>query len=643
MIKAQITVYASLTFAIVISFICTMINSVRMSVIYYETDMASRMSAESVFGGYHNECLSEFNIFVISNEQCNDNKLEYYARKNIENICQKNSVVFNKACITDLKYMTDNNGNAVKEQILNYMKYASAGEIISAFSSDGETETERGECIKDINKSIQECDIDNSFIGKQNIISAYISEINYKYQNISVCITDLKEDLLLLEEYKDEKYLEVYKYNYAILRKETDNVQQISDKIIEQIDSYNDENQDFQEKINACLEKIKSKKDILGEEVSTVMEEDLKKSTSGEDTANRLNTVRQDLLTNIRDINLINELVLKPEEIDLYSNTWEYKEKFEQVSEYAENIKIINFTAVESENSQQNKQRLNEIKSLGKKFSNGISGLVLDGITVSDASFNYEGLAQEYISGNGSRKINKQTLMYDLYIMDTFDTFPGKNRYGGLKYPVEYIICGQNSDRDNINSIILKLSAVREAVNMAYLVTNGEKRSEAFALASSIAGFTGNLLVVKAVQYIIMGIWSYAESIVDVRRLFEGDEIAVIKNDNDWKLSLKNMLAGNLKYDKADSEKNSRAERILKGRADYNDYLELLLHSVSENIKNYRTMTAMELRIINMGKTGFRMKDYIYEARIQVNVLPKADRRINAKEYIRQVKYSYIS
>ena len=78
----------------------------------------------------------------------------------------------------------------------------------------------------------------------------------------------------------------------------------------------------------------------------------------------------------------------------------EYKEKFEQVSEYAENIKIINFTAVESENSQQNKQRLNEIKSLGKKFSNGISGFVLDGITVSDASFNYEGLAQEYISGN---------------------------------------------------------------------------------------------------------------------------------------------------------------------------------------------------------------------------------------------------
>ena len=50
MIKAQITVYASLTFAIVISFICTIINSVRMSVIYYETDMASRMSAESVFG-----------------------------------------------------------------------------------------------------------------------------------------------------------------------------------------------------------------------------------------------------------------------------------------------------------------------------------------------------------------------------------------------------------------------------------------------------------------------------------------------------------------------------------------------------------------------------------------------------------------
>lgn len=41
------------------------------------------------------------------------------------------------------------------------------------------------------------------------------------------------------------------------------------------------------------------------------------------------------------------------------------------------------------------------------------------------------------------------------------------------------------------------------------------------------------------------------------QKTFEGDEIAVIKNDNDWKLSLKNMLAGNLKYDKADSEKTA--------------------------------------------------------------------------------------
>lgn len=143
-------------------------------------------------GVIHNECLSEFNIFVISNEQCNDNKLEYYARKNIENICQKNSVVFNKACITDLKYMTDNNGNAVKEQILNYMSMHLQVKSLSAFSSDGETETERGECIKDINKSIKECDIDNSFIGKQNIISAYISEIITSTKNISVCITEFK-------------------------------------------------------------------------------------------------------------------------------------------------------------------------------------------------------------------------------------------------------------------------------------------------------------------------------------------------------------------------------------------------------------------------------------------------------------------
>lgn len=47
---------------------------------------------------------------------------------------------------------------------------------------------------------------------------------------------------------------------------------------------------------------------------------------------------------------------------------------------------------------------------------------------------------------------------------------------------------------------------------------------------------------------------------------------------------------------------------------DYEGYIRMLLVMEKAEHKNYRTMGAMELKMISMGHEDFRMKDYIVSA-----------------------------
>lgn len=50
---------------------------------------------------------------------------------------------------------------------------------------------------------------------------------------------------------------------------------------------------------------------------------------------------------------------------------------------------------------------------------------------------------------------------------------------------------------------------------------------------------------------------------------------------------------------------------------DYKDYVRMLLLMESAEHRNYRTMGAMELRMISMGHENFRMKNYVVSAKVK--------------------------
>lgn len=63
---------------------------------------------------------------------------------------------------------------------------------------------------------------------------------------------------------------------------------------------------------------------------------------------------------------------------------------------------------------------------------------------------------------------------------------------------------------------------MREAVNLAALYADSEKRSEAEALALAITGLAGITPITAAASFFIMTVWAFAESVADVKVLLAG-------------------------------------------------------------------------------------------------------------------------
>ena len=203
-------------------------------------------------------------------------------------------------------------------------------------------------------------------------------------------------------------------------------------------------------------------------------------------------------------------------------------------------------------------------------------------------------------------------MLYNEYLFSKFNSYTDSFDSNGalietddlLNYKLEYILGGNNSDKENLESTILQLSLIREGANLEYLFTDSEKKYESYALALSLLGFTGNYAVIKAGQYLIMSAWAYGEAIIDMRKLFSGERVEFAKNKGNWKLSLQNLLVMDFTSEKSNADKD-------KG-FNYEEYLRVLLYMEKPNNKYYRTMDVIEMKMIEMGNKDFRLKNYIF-------------------------------
>lgn len=218
-------------------------------------------------------------------------------------------------------------------------------------------------------------------------------------------------------------------------------------------------------------------------------------------------------------------------------------------------------------------------------------------------------------------------ILFQQYLMEKLGNYRNPAD-AGLQYQIEYILGGKYGDIDNLKVIARKLLLIREGVNIACLAADAGKRAEVHTLALSIASLFLIPPAAAVIEGAILLCWSFAESVLDVRKLFAGGKVPIVKDRTDWQLSLEKLpyLLENL-----DSSGKPDSDGI-----SYEDYLQILLLMESKEREVTGGMDMLELEIREKGRENFRL-DFCITA-LEASVDVRANKR---KVFTAARKYSY--
>jgi hypothetical protein len=184
------------------------------------------------------------------------------------------------------------------------------------------------------------------------------------------------------------------------------------------------------------------------------------------------------------------------------------------------------------------------------------------------------------------------------------DTDRDKER--ALDYQIEYLIAGKTSDLENLRSVANRLCLLREAANAAYIFTDETKCEEAELLATVNAALVQVPEIESLLKESILLGWAYAESLYDVKTIFSGGKIPLMKDQSTWHYSLQGMLS-------SDNDN-------LYGSSDglsYTDYLRIFMFLTGEDTLTKRAMNMVEADIRQTdGNEAFRLDACIDMAEI---------------------------
>lgn len=181
---------------------------------------------------------------------------------------------------------------------------------------------------------------------------------------------------------------------------------------------------------------------------------------------------------------------------------------------------------------------LDAFEILKESFSKSVLASVMEVEKVSEAEMNLEvapshrQLNQGNLDVNSSKSLVDKALFID-YLVTNYGYY-GNPASDGMKYELEYLLSGKNTDPQALASVVEQILLIREAANYATIMNNPSLEAQATAVATAIAAFSGNPAIVSIVKYGIIAAWAYAEATLDLRLILSGGKVAAIKSLDQW-------------------------------------------------------------------------------------------------------------
>lgn len=182
---------------------------------------------------------------------------------------------------------------------------------------------------------------------------------------------------------------------------------------------------------------------------------------------------------------------------------------------------------------------LDAFNVMKESIQKGFLSTVTDAESLSDVQFDINTLPSHRQLNKGNMEIENGNAIVDKalfldYILSSYSYFGRDLKHDGMKYEVEYLIAGKESDVQSLATVLEEILLIREGANLSTIMQNPSMVAQAQAIAEILAGFTMNPAIIEAVKYAVIGAWAYIESTLDIRLLLSGGKVPVVKSLDQW-------------------------------------------------------------------------------------------------------------
>lgn len=280
---------------------------------------------------------------------------------------------------------------------------------------------------------------------------------------------------------------------------------------------------------------------------------------------------------------------------DLFEREKEGEILLEQAGEQYENYERQNELREEMQEKENKEIRKTSSVRVGTKWLNEkiMSWLIPNSCEISEATIQMWRLPSRFQASSSSSSSQEVTwwqrvVLYQ-YVFEHFKCFENaKNDSQAMKYQIEYLLYGNNSDKENLAEVAKRLVMLRTALNLTALCTSAEMKLQAESFAELLVGWNPLAVTLPAVTLLVESGWAFGEAICDVQALFSGRQVPALKEINQWQLSLEGALA-------VAQGDNTEYKQIQEWNGlTYQQYLMLLVSLQDINVLTFRMMDMMQ-------------------------------------------------
>ena len=647
-LSGQITVFISMILMILFAFLCVLMESARTAGARWYLQMAASSAMDSVFSQYHRELWDRYRLLFAEYESPEEIEQDF-AGFLLPYLETKNwyPMALEQTAAEEIVRATDGHGAYLEKEILDYMKYG-------VWKLDFE-----GDAVPELWDYEREAEAVTEMAQSYRLRTRDV----WKLERV---LEDISGNLDRQRTFREQGLNSLSSYDGAGFRREAERMIGELRKIPGLVRQYEKEADKLATVLASDRQEQNARADRFSAGTAAALEEEIQEYEAyiAED-GKRRQEIRDLDLSSAEQIQRLEALIELSYEVEREIEEWEddddedgdggepdYESLWRPVRNGLEGIVI---PVLSFAHGIQDKEKEGWLKQVEQLYQEGMLGLLVpDGNQISEKLASTAELpshTESYEEGAGSGSMVDHVLVNE-YCGMFFSQFcsgaeqknisekrekrkglsktgtdPGETTGDGTKpeiqletqaqvldYEIEYLLFGNASDRENLSDAVHRLLAVRSGLNLIHILSDSGKREQARALAAVITGAGSITPLILVTTFFVMSVWALGEALMDVKGLLAGKKVVLLKTSEDWTLDVENLLV----LGRDGTLKAGGGECGLS----YLSWLKILLFVEPAVRQEYRIMDVIQLNL-GQGKSGFRMRNGVYQVHMSGNVCGK--------------------